>query len=151
MVYSGQLDIIVAAPLTELMLQNAKWQYADEYKKVDRKVWKVRDSDSEVAGYVRRVHDFYQVRDLSQNISFLKYIWIFRIIIYLSNKDLMMHKYASLNISLVLTGDCSRRRAHLTIRPTRTQLRYDWQVHYGTPILKDKFPISFLLEPLLTY
>ena len=61
MLYSGQLDIIVAAPLTEQMLQAVDWQYADEYKSANRIVWKVRPDDTEVAGYVRRVHDFYQV------------------------------------------------------------------------------------------
>ena len=61
LIYSGQLDIIVAAPLTEAMLQTIDWQYADEYRCVKKSVWKVRPDDSEVAGYVRRVHDFYQV------------------------------------------------------------------------------------------
>ncbi|RWS24971.1 putative serine carboxypeptidase CPVL-like protein, partial [Leptotrombidium deliense] len=27
----------------------------------DRKIWKVDESDKEVAGYVRKVHNFYQV------------------------------------------------------------------------------------------
>lgn len=61
LVYSGQLDIIVAAPLTEAMLQTVNWQYADEYQCAKKTVWKVRPDDSEVAGYVRKVHDFYQI------------------------------------------------------------------------------------------
>ena len=61
MLYSGQLDIIVAAPLTEEMLWNLKWKYQDEYKSCKKQVWKVRSSDREVAGYVRHVRNFYQV------------------------------------------------------------------------------------------
>ena len=61
MLYSGQLDIIVAAALTEEMITTIDWQHADEYKTAQRTVWKVRSSDTEVAGYVRKVRDFYQV------------------------------------------------------------------------------------------
>ena len=61
LIYSGQLDIIVALPLTEAMLQTVPWQYLDEYKKADRTYWKINPDDTEVAGFVRRVHDFYQV------------------------------------------------------------------------------------------
>jgi len=61
MLYSGQLDVIVALPLTEAMLLTVPWQYQSEYLRVPRKIWRVRPTDVEVAGYVRRVHDFYQV------------------------------------------------------------------------------------------
>ena len=61
MLYSGQLDIIVAAPLTERMLWNLQWKYQDEYKTCKKQVWKVRQADSEVAGYVRHIQNFYQV------------------------------------------------------------------------------------------
>ena len=61
LIYSGQLDIIVAAPLTEAMLQQMPWSHLDEYKQANRTVWKVKDTDTEVAGYVRQVRDFTQV------------------------------------------------------------------------------------------
>jgi len=61
MLYSGQLDVIVAVPLTEAMLLTVPWQYQPEYLRVPRQCWRVRPTDVEVAGYVRRVHDFYQV------------------------------------------------------------------------------------------
>jgi len=61
MLYSGQLDVIVAVPLTEAMLLTVPWKYQSEYLRVPRHVWRVRPTDVEVAGYVRRVHDFYQV------------------------------------------------------------------------------------------
>jgi len=37
------------------------WKYQSEYLRVPRLIWRVRPTDVEVAGYVRRVHDFYQV------------------------------------------------------------------------------------------
>ncbi|XP_036617382.1 probable serine carboxypeptidase CPVL isoform X2 [Trichosurus vulpecula] len=61
LIYSGQLDIIVAAPLTERSLMATNWKGLSDYKKVDKKVWKVHSCDVEVAGYVRQVGDFHQV------------------------------------------------------------------------------------------
>jgi len=61
LLYSGQLDVIVAVPLTEAMLQSLEWKYQDEYKRAKRTVWKIHNEDVDVAGYVRHVHDFYQV------------------------------------------------------------------------------------------
>lgn len=62
LIYSGQLDVIVAAPLTERFLPTVNWTGADEYKKTERFPWKVQPSDTEVAGYVRQVKEFFQVR-----------------------------------------------------------------------------------------
>ncbi|XP_043922753.1 probable serine carboxypeptidase CPVL [Protopterus annectens] len=61
LIYSGQLDVIVAAPLTERFLPTVPWSKVEKYKKADRFYWKVHPSDTEVAGYVRQVDDFYQV------------------------------------------------------------------------------------------
>ncbi|XP_067648756.1 probable serine carboxypeptidase CPVL [Haliotis asinina] len=61
MLYNGQLDIIVANPLTEAMLQTVEWRGLQAYKAANRTVWKVNASDDEVAGYVRQVGNFYQV------------------------------------------------------------------------------------------
>jgi len=61
MLYSGQLDVIVPVPATEAMLLTVPWKYQSEYRRVPRQIWKVRPTDVDVAGYVRRVHDFYQV------------------------------------------------------------------------------------------
>lgn len=61
LIYNGQLDIIVAAPLTERSLMAMNWKGSQDYKKAERKVWKVLKSDPEVAGYVRQVDSFYQV------------------------------------------------------------------------------------------
>lgn len=61
LIYSGQLDVIVAAPLTERFLPTVNWTGAAEYKKAPRFHWKVQPEDTEVAGYVRSVREFYQV------------------------------------------------------------------------------------------
>ncbi|MGH0140968.1 UNVERIFIED_CONTAM: hypothetical protein FKN15_024026 [Acipenser sinensis] len=62
LIYSRQLDVIVAVPLTERFLPTVPWSKVEEYKKADRFFWKVNPDDSEVAGYVCQVGGFYQVR-----------------------------------------------------------------------------------------
>ncbi|OQV21672.1 putative serine carboxypeptidase CPVL [Hypsibius exemplaris] len=61
LLYNGQLDIICGLPLTEAYLQNLDWSGKDAYKNASRSVWKVDESDDQVAGYVRQVDKFYQV------------------------------------------------------------------------------------------
>uniref|UniRef100_A0A667ZJR3 Probable serine carboxypeptidase CPVL n=1 Tax=Myripristis murdjan TaxID=586833 RepID=A0A667ZJR3_9TELE len=61
LIYSGQLDVIVAAPLTERFLPTVNWTRADDYKTAPRFHWKIQPTDTEVAGYVRQVGEFYQV------------------------------------------------------------------------------------------
>ena len=58
MIYSGQVDIIIAYPQTEEFIANLNWKGRQEYHKVDRKIWKVA---GEVAGYAREVKNFRQV------------------------------------------------------------------------------------------
>ena len=59
LLYNGQLDFIVGPTLTERFLQVLKWSGQEDYLKVDRSVWRIGD---EVAGYVRQVGKFMQVR-----------------------------------------------------------------------------------------
>uniref|UniRef100_H0VNN3 Probable serine carboxypeptidase CPVL n=2 Tax=Cavia porcellus TaxID=10141 RepID=H0VNN3_CAVPO len=61
LLYNGQLDIIVAASLTERSLMTMDWKGTQKYPRIRRKVWKIFKSDNEVAGYVRQVGDFHQV------------------------------------------------------------------------------------------
>ena len=61
MMYTGQLDIIVAIPLTEAFLMTVPWSGLDDYKIAKRMVWRINPEDREVAGYVRQVGKFYQV------------------------------------------------------------------------------------------
>ncbi|XP_044863517.1 probable serine carboxypeptidase CPVL isoform X2 [Mauremys mutica] len=61
LLYSGQLDIIVAAPLTERFLPTVPWSKVEEYKSAERLIWRIHPHDKEVAGYVRQAGEFYQV------------------------------------------------------------------------------------------
>ncbi|CAI8039763.1 Probable serine carboxypeptidase CPVL, partial [Geodia barretti] len=60
LIYNGQLDIIVGAPLTERYLQVLQWSGQKDYLAVKKEVWKTEGS-SEVAGYIRHVSNFWQV------------------------------------------------------------------------------------------
>ncbi|CAH2052589.1 unnamed protein product, partial [Iphiclides podalirius] len=51
LIYSGQLDIIVAYPLTLNYLRNLNFTGSDDYKTAKRYQWKV---DGELAGYVKQ-------------------------------------------------------------------------------------------------
>ena len=64
MFYSGQLDIIVGAALTENFLQGLAWAGQDGYLNSNKTIWKVDPSDTEVAGFVRRYKEFYQVSSI---------------------------------------------------------------------------------------
>ena len=59
LLYNGQLDFIVGGPLTERFLQVLKWSGQEDYLKADRTIWRIGDK---VAGYVRQVGKFMQVR-----------------------------------------------------------------------------------------
>ncbi|CAG9764019.1 unnamed protein product [Ceutorhynchus assimilis] len=49
--YNGQLDVIVAYPLTVNFLKNLNFNGADDYKTAPRKIWRV---DGEIAGYAKQ-------------------------------------------------------------------------------------------------
>ena len=53
LIYNGQLDIIVAVPLTMHWVSQLNWHGADELRQTTRKVWKVNEKDREVAGYIK--------------------------------------------------------------------------------------------------
>lgn len=58
--YNGQLDIIVAAPLTESFLKNLKWKGSERYLSAPRYIYRLKP-EANVAGYVRHVDSLYQV------------------------------------------------------------------------------------------
>ncbi|KAK9296016.1 hypothetical protein QLX08_009856 [Tetragonisca angustula] len=58
LIYNGQLDIIVAYPLTEKYIQNLKWSGAEKYKTAQRKIWYV---GNELAGYSKTVDNLTEV------------------------------------------------------------------------------------------
>lgn len=58
LIYNGQLDIIVAYPLTENYLKNLQFNGAEEYKTAKRYIWRV---DNEVAGYAKHAGNLTEV------------------------------------------------------------------------------------------
>ncbi|XP_012270210.1 venom serine carboxypeptidase [Orussus abietinus] len=58
LLYNGQLDIIVAYPLTENYLQHLSWSGAAKYKTAPRKQWWV---DGELAGFTKTVDNLTEV------------------------------------------------------------------------------------------
>lgn len=56
--YNGQLDIIVAYPLTENYLQNLQFSGADQYKRAERFQWRV---GTDLAGYVKQAGNLTEV------------------------------------------------------------------------------------------
>jgi len=61
LVYSGQLDIIIAASLTERFLPFLQWSGQGEFAAAQKKVWRVTSTDVEVAGFVRECRGFQYV------------------------------------------------------------------------------------------
>lgn len=61
LVYSGQLDIIIGAALTERFLAALPWAGQQAYLAAPRAVWRIDPADEEVAGYARQVGAFTQV------------------------------------------------------------------------------------------
>lgn len=57
-IYNGQLDVIVAYPLTESYLEKLKFSQSEYYKLAPRIVWKV---DGEIAGYKKQAGNLWDV------------------------------------------------------------------------------------------
>ncbi|KAL1421165.1 hypothetical protein MTO96_023335 [Rhipicephalus appendiculatus] len=60
LIYNGQLDIIIAYPLTDNFVSSIPWSGKEAFDKAERKIWKRPDGNG-VAGYVRKVGNFTQV------------------------------------------------------------------------------------------
>ncbi|XP_011630686.1 LOW QUALITY PROTEIN: venom serine carboxypeptidase-like [Pogonomyrmex barbatus] len=58
LIYNGQLDIIVAYPLTENYLKHLQWSGAEKYAKAPRKIWMV---GNDLAGYTKTVDNLTEV------------------------------------------------------------------------------------------
>ncbi|CAF1464838.1 unnamed protein product, partial [Rotaria sordida] len=59
LIYNGLLDVIIASSVTMDWVDKLQWQYADQLRSAERKIWKVKDDDTEVAGYIKQTHSFY--------------------------------------------------------------------------------------------
>ena len=60
LIYSGQLDVIIGAALTEKMLATFRWGGKEEFLMAKKSVWRVNSNDREVAGYVKQSGMFTQ-------------------------------------------------------------------------------------------
>ncbi|KAL9896230.1 venom serine carboxypeptidase [Glossina fuscipes fuscipes] len=58
-IYNGQLDIIVAYPLTRNYLQHLKYKDANLYKIATREVWRMEDG--EIAGYAKHAGNLIEI------------------------------------------------------------------------------------------
>lgn len=61
LIYNGQLDIIIGAPLTEAFLPTVQWSGQSAYQSAERVVWKQNATAMQVSGYARSVKSFTQV------------------------------------------------------------------------------------------
>ncbi|CAF4082433.1 unnamed protein product [Rotaria sp. Silwood2] len=59
LIYNGLLDVIIASSLTMDWVDKLQWNYANELRSAERKIWKVKDDDKQVAGYIKQAHSFY--------------------------------------------------------------------------------------------
>ena len=59
LIYNGLLDVIIASSLTMDWVDKLEWQYANELRGAERKVWKVAEDDPQVAGYIKQSHSFF--------------------------------------------------------------------------------------------
>lgn len=58
LIYNGQLDIIVAYPMTENYLKNLAFSGAEEYKTAKRYIWRV---ENDIAGYAKHAGNLTEV------------------------------------------------------------------------------------------
>ncbi|CAF4788862.1 unnamed protein product [Rotaria sp. Silwood2] len=59
LIYSGLLDVIIPSSVTMNWVDILVWDYADQLRGAERIVWKVKEDDREVAGYLKRVNSFF--------------------------------------------------------------------------------------------
>lgn len=58
LMYSGQLDIIVASTLTDNFIRTLRWNGANAFSKTQRNIWRV---GKDIAGYAKSYGNFTQV------------------------------------------------------------------------------------------
>lgn len=58
LLYSGQLDIIVAPETTRRLIANMHWKNEQNYRNSPKKIWKIRHTNN-VAGYIQSYNNFH--------------------------------------------------------------------------------------------
>ncbi|KAH8372253.1 hypothetical protein KR093_010769 [Drosophila rubida] len=83
--YSGQLDVIIAYPMTRNFLKMLKFPDADYYKIAPRKIWRV---DGELAGYVKQAGNLIDVlvRNAGHMVPYDQPKWIYELIYHLTHQ-----------------------------------------------------------------
>lgn len=61
LIYSGQLDIIIAPALTERFMNTLQWNHQADFTAASRAVWRVNSTDTEVAGFARSAYNLQHV------------------------------------------------------------------------------------------
>jgi vitellogenic carboxypeptidase-like protein len=61
LIYSGQLDVIIGAALTEAMMPLLNWSGSEQFRLAKKSVWRVTPEDTEVAGYAKQYDTLTQV------------------------------------------------------------------------------------------
>ncbi len=59
LIYSGLLDVIIPSSVTMNWVDKFEWNYADQLRGAERIVWKVKEDDREIAGYLKQAHSFF--------------------------------------------------------------------------------------------
>lgn len=60
LLYNGQVDVIIPYLISLNLFNNLNWKYQSDYLSQSRIIWRVDQSDSEIAGYVKNSHNFYE-------------------------------------------------------------------------------------------
>jgi len=79
MIYNGQMDVIIAWPLTESFITSMKWSGAKAYLNAKRKNWYV---DGQLAGWAKKVGNLTQVlvRNAGHMVPYDQPKWAFDLI-----------------------------------------------------------------------
>ncbi|KAJ8977296.1 hypothetical protein NQ317_007435 [Molorchus minor] len=101
LVYNGQLDIIVAYPLTVNYLQNLQFSGADQYKTAARSKWYV---GTDLAGYVKQAGNLTEVlvRDAGHMVPADQPEWSFDLITRFTREKALLIKNICAGINLVV-------------------------------------------------
>ncbi|CAF4219433.1 unnamed protein product [Rotaria sp. Silwood2] len=59
LIYSGLLDVIIFSSVTMNWVDKLEWNYANQLRAAERVIWKVKEDDQEVAGYLKRANSFF--------------------------------------------------------------------------------------------
>lgn len=58
LIYTGLLDVIIPSSVTINWVDKLQWNYADQFRAAERIVWKVKEEDLEIAGYLKQAYSF---------------------------------------------------------------------------------------------